>query len=173
MCSHNSSIQFRAAASRPIAVVPMTVFELHWGSAGDPNRTLATPMLRIQKSYCRTYVFDSLNATNLGLIVVLIILSACSDTSDHRISRIENGLLPITANTDDLGKKASIAQRMDHYGVPGVSVAVFDSGEVIWARGYGVASTEANIPVDDTTLFQAASISKPVAACWNLMMSKI
>lgn len=33
------SIQFRAAASRPIAVVPMTVFKLHWGSAGDPKQT--------------------------------------------------------------------------------------------------------------------------------------
>jgi hypothetical protein len=36
------SIQFRAAASRAITVVPMTVFELHWGSAANPERTIAS-----------------------------------------------------------------------------------------------------------------------------------
>ena len=124
-------------------------------------------MLRTLKDDCRKYVLD---AKNLSLIVVLIVLSACSDTNEHRISSIENGLLPVTAHTGDLGKKASITQRMEHYGVPGVSVAVFDGGEVVWAKGYGVASAGANTPVDKNTLFQAASISKPIAAVGALYL---
>lgn len=52
---------------------------------------------------------------------------------------------------------------MARYHVPGVSVAVMDGGEIVWARGWGLADTETGAPVTPETLFQAASISKPVA----------
>ncbi|HNP65482.1 MAG TPA: serine hydrolase domain-containing protein [Woeseiaceae bacterium] len=53
---------------------------------------------------------------------------------------------------------------MLHYGVPGVSVAVFEDGKIKWAKGYGTARSNGNVPVTETTLFQAASISKSVTA---------
>ena len=53
---------------------------------------------------------------------------------------------------------------MERFGVPGVSVAVIHDFEVHWARGYGVADVVTGAPVDVETLFQAASISKPVTA---------
>ena len=57
-----------------------------------------------------------------------------------------------------------VADRMAELGVPGVSVAVLVDGEIAWARGYGLADVESGRPVTPNTLFQAASISKPVAA---------
>ncbi len=53
---------------------------------------------------------------------------------------------------------------MDRFHVPGVSVAVIKDFEIQWAKGYGVADVETGARVDADTLFQAASISKPVAA---------
>ena len=53
---------------------------------------------------------------------------------------------------------------MDRFGVPGVSVAVIRDFQIHWAKGYGVADVETGAGVDTETLFQAASISKPVAA---------
>jgi CubicO group peptidase (beta-lactamase class C family) len=53
---------------------------------------------------------------------------------------------------------------MDEYGVPGVSVAVIREFEIHWAKGYGVADVETGAMVDTETMFQAASISKPVTA---------
>ena len=53
---------------------------------------------------------------------------------------------------------------LKQYNVPGVSVAVFRNFEIEWARGFGLANVDAKTPVDTLTLFQAASISKPVAA---------
>jgi CubicO group peptidase (beta-lactamase class C family) len=53
---------------------------------------------------------------------------------------------------------------MDYYDVPGFSVALIDQEEVAWAKGYGVLETGGDKLVTDETVFQAASISKPVAA---------
>src|SRR5260370_36021099 len=48
--------------------------------------------------------------------------------------------------------------------MPGVSVAVFASGQIPWTRGYGLAGISTTKPVTPETLFQAASISKSVTA---------
>ncbi len=48
--------------------------------------------------------------------------------------------------------------------VPGVSVAVIRNFEIAWSQGYGTADVESGAAVTPDTLFQAASISKPVAA---------
>jgi CubicO group peptidase (beta-lactamase class C family) len=53
---------------------------------------------------------------------------------------------------------------MKHFHVPGVSIAFLDHGRILWARGYGLADMVTNRPVTPDTLFQAASISKSVAA---------
>ncbi len=53
---------------------------------------------------------------------------------------------------------------MAHYGVPGVSIAVIKDNKIAWARSYGVMDKDSKEPVTNQTLFQAGSISKPVAA---------
>ncbi len=81
-----------------------------------------------------------------------------------RISRIENGLLPAVVIKGQPPQSMTIADRMVHHKVPGVSVAFFDHGQILWTRAYGLADVTAKKPVTPDTLFQAASISKPVAA---------
>jgi CubicO group peptidase (beta-lactamase class C family) len=58
----------------------------------------------------------------------------------------------------------SLRELMSRLGVPGVSVAVIRDFKVYLAKAYGVADVSTGAPVDSETLFQAASISKPVAA---------
>jgi CubicO group peptidase (beta-lactamase class C family) len=62
----------------------------------------------------------------------------------------------------------TLQQLMERFRVPGVSVAVIKDFEVHWARGWGLADVEAKTPVTTETMFQAASISKPVAAMASL-----
>ena len=87
-----------------------------------------------------------------------------------RMARIEEGLLPPIVIADREPTTYSLQERMEHYSVPGVSVAVIDDYEVVWAKGYGVADVETGAPVTTETLFQAASISKPVAAMGMLRL---
>lgn len=59
---------------------------------------------------------------------------------------------------------------MDLFKIPGLSVAVIDDFEIAWAKGYGVVESGGNEPVTPRTLFQAGSISKPVAAACSLRL---
>ena len=64
---------------------------------------------------------------------------------------------------DGLGT-STVAELMEEFGVPGISVAVIQDFKIHWAKAYGVADVETGQLVDIETMFQAASISKPVAA---------
>ncbi|MEM8908944.1 MAG: serine hydrolase, partial [Bacteroidota bacterium] len=55
-------------------------------------------------------------------------------------------------------------------GIPGVSVAVINNGVIEWAKGYGMADRAENRKVTAETMFQAGSISKPVAATRALQL---
>jgi CubicO group peptidase (beta-lactamase class C family) len=61
-----------------------------------------------------------------------------------------------------------VARAMHVHGVPGASVAVVKNGEVAWARGYGLADPAQALPVTAETVFDAASVAKPVSA-WGIM----
>lgn len=57
-----------------------------------------------------------------------------------------------------------VAEAMDQTGVPGVAVGVVYQDEVLFAEGFGVRRADGNEPVDADTVFQVASVSKPVAS---------
>jgi CubicO group peptidase (beta-lactamase class C family) len=60
--------------------------------------------------------------------------------------------------------RLTLAEAMTRVGVPGLSIAVIKDFEIAWSRGYGVADVKSGAVVTPDTLFQAASISKPVTA---------
>lgn len=91
------------------------------------------------------------------------------DDTAGRIERVENNLLPAVVIAGK-GSGMKIADRMAHYKVPGVSVAVINDGKIEWARSYGVAEAGSDRAVSVDTLFQAASISKPVSALGALRL---
>jgi CubicO group peptidase (beta-lactamase class C family) len=86
------------------------------------------------------------------------------------IARVERGLLPALEVEGRPRGPYTLEERMRHYGVPGVSIAVMDGGRIVWAKGYGVEEAGTDRPVTEATLFQAASISKPVAALGALRL---
>jgi CubicO group peptidase (beta-lactamase class C family) len=53
---------------------------------------------------------------------------------------------------------------MERESVPGVSIALIHEGRVAWQRGFGVRSVTDSQPVSTQTIFEAASLSKPVFA---------
>lgn len=75
-----------------------------------------------------------------------------------RIIQVENSL---TERIRFSGSKPmNIKDRMKFYKVPGLSIAVIKNYKIDFVKAYGMADAESGIPINDKTLFQAASISK-------------
>lgn len=99
----------------------------------------------------------------LAVIVALVaapVFFAADELPAAMMSRIEGAQSPNRQGLDAL----TLEQVMERFHVPGVSVAVISDFNVQWAKGYGVADVDSGMRVDADTLFQAASISKPVTA---------
>ena len=71
--------------------------------------------------------------------------------------------LPTAATgTDQVDR--TIEEQMKRRGIPGLSLAIIQDGKIVKAKGYGFADRDKKTPVTASTLFQAGSISKSVAA---------
>ncbi|HET7694124.1 MAG TPA: serine hydrolase [Vicinamibacterales bacterium] len=112
--------------------------------------------------------------TNFRTVTLLTILAAATlaaqSASEERIRRIEAGLLPPVILKGQPLRTSRLEDRMRQLKIPGVSVAVFDKGTIEWTRAWGVADATSGQKVDPDTLFQAASLSKPVAAAAALAL---
>ena len=82
---------------------------------------------------------------------------------DQHINNVTSCLTSGVLVKGDPKSCATLADRMAQLHVPGVSIAVIHNGAIEWARGFGVVEL-GGAAVDADTMFQAGSISKPVAA---------
>ncbi|MCC5842518.1 MAG: serine hydrolase [Opitutales bacterium] len=78
--------------------------------------------------------------------------------------------LPVVALEDGTVLELGLADWMAHLAVPGLSIALINDFEVVWAQGFGVTKAGGDTPVTPDTLFQAASISKPVTALTTMLL---
>lgn len=107
---------------------------------------------------------------NWTFLLGLFFLVACGSSVEEKISyadpieAVENNLIPSVVFEGEAVEPMNILERMEYYKVPGVSIVFFRNDSIEWAKGYGFYSYESSRRIDPYTLFQAASISKPVAA---------
>jgi CubicO group peptidase (beta-lactamase class C family) len=68
-------------------------------------------------------------------------------------------LIDITARLE-----RDVPRFMKEADVPGLSIALVRDGELAWHHGFGLMNSKTKEPVTDNTVFEAASLSKPVFA---------
>jgi CubicO group peptidase (beta-lactamase class C family) len=95
-----------------------------------------------------------------SLLLAVTRVAGAQPDAAAMMARIEAKQSPDRGGLDDF----TLAEVMQKFRVPGVSVAVIRDFRIHWAKGYGVADVVTGRLVDTATLFQAASISKPVTA---------
>ncbi|CAL2103065.1 TPR_REGION domain-containing protein [Tenacibaculum sp. 190130A14a] len=109
---------------------------------------------------------------SISVLLILFFFQSCIKKSTQKkestiannelIKKVETGLTTrVHINGDATW---AIEERMKHYGIPGVSIAVIHDGKIAWAKGYGIINKESKTPVTKNTLFQAAATSMPVSA---------
>ncbi|WP_299563943.1 serine hydrolase [uncultured Mycolicibacterium sp.] len=79
-------------------------------------------------------------------------LQAAVDLPEHAMQRAVERL-------DELAEDL-----MRRSGIPGLAVAVVHGGRTVYAKGFGVADVRTGAPVGPDTVFQLASLSKPIGA---------
>lgn len=103
--------------------------------------------------------------------ICLLVLIMCScqslKTRPHieqsKFQHFETDISPLVVFSKQK-QKFSIVERMRHYRVPGLTLAIIDRGAIVFAKSYGVKDHQSNEMVDNSTIFQAASVSKPISA---------
>jgi CubicO group peptidase (beta-lactamase class C family) len=93
----------------------------------------------------------------LGQVIALFLLGGCRSQAQKALP--DN--LPVRLD-------ALIPELLRQKGVPGVSIAVARSGQVVWAKGYGLADRAAGRRVTTDTRFQIGSVSKTITA-WGVL----
>ena len=68
---------------------------------------------------------------------------------------VDNAVAKLDGIADELMKKS---------GIPGMAVAVVHGGKTVYAKGFGVRDIKTGEKVDPDTVFQLASLSKPLSA---------
>jgi CubicO group peptidase (beta-lactamase class C family) len=136
-------------AAVSLALLAVATLSLFAGASVPPRRVVPQPAAGGREAFAAETPQSS---------------AAASPEISAHISHIENGLLPAVVIKGAPLKTMTIAERLAFHKVPGVSIAFFDHGEIIWTKTYGYADVASKKPVTPDTLFQAASISKPVTA---------
>ena len=97
---------------------------------------------------------------------------AQSKDGDHRarLRRVEETAVELPGEPGKAPLRLSLPELMKLYNVPGLSIAVIENYKVVDTKAYGVIAPGSTTPVNARTLFQAGSISKPVAATGALSL---
>jgi CubicO group peptidase (beta-lactamase class C family) len=57
-----------------------------------------------------------------------------------------------------------LAAMREPLAIPGMSAVIAERGNIIWARGFGIANRERSMPATADTIYHLASVTKPYAA---------
>lgn len=89
---------------------------------------------------------------------------AQANDSGEGIQSISEGLQSTVRIKGKPSKLSSLKERMAHYNVPAVSIAFLKDNKISWTHTEGFIDLNNHRPIDENTVFQAASISKAVFA---------
>ena len=87
-------------------------------------------------------------------------------TATQRMTRVEAPQAPYRQGLDAL----PLTEVLQKLHVPGASIAVISDFKIDWVKSYGVADVDSGQPVQVDTLFQAASLSKPLVAASAMVL---
>lgn len=96
------------------------------------------------------------------LFLASLLLIQFSIYAQDKTQQVEKNLVGAVQLSTE--KPWTIQERMAHYKIPGLSIAVVQNYKIVMAKGYGWADDSLKVPVTTQTLFQAASISKSLNA---------
>ena len=106
------------------------------------------------------------------LSIVLLLLSQTSTLAQLEFFNNQEQFNPFSEqlthafneNLDSLMLDSIILAYQNSLSIPGIATLIIKDNEVVWNRNYGYRNLQNQLPVEDSTLFLMASISKTITA---------
>jgi CubicO group peptidase (beta-lactamase class C family) len=96
-----------------------------------------------------------------------ILLASCQfllSISGHAPAHQNRNRPGVTESSVVRSLEKTIPQLMEEGEVPGLSIVLIRDAKIFWHRGFGVKNAETKAPIEDATVFEIASLTKPVLA---------
>src|SRR5713101_3417124 len=91
-----------------------------------------------------------------GILTVNVVGSSKASRTDEKTTAAVDEIFA------DLGKPGS----------PGCALGVYRNGKIVYAKGYGLANLESNVPITPSSVFDIGSTSKQFTAASILLLEK-
>jgi uncharacterized protein (TIGR03435 family) len=147
-------------------------FQLHWMAKGAHDAAVAAAAAGAPADTLALSIFDALGRLGLALEKRDIPSDALVIVSATRPPLTKSSPLGASGLTSE--QRASVdryvAAEMKRNHVPGLAVGVYRRGEILLAKGYGLANVELNVPVRPQTIFQSGSVGKQFVSAAVMML---
>jgi CubicO group peptidase (beta-lactamase class C family) len=97
------------------------------------------------------------------LFLVFVLVTARDEKIIREVPKTQPDFL-VSENKTKQNLDQLIPKLMAQVDIPGLAISVIKNSKIIWTKGFGKASGESNFKVDENTIFEAGSLSKPVFA---------
>lgn len=99
------------------------------------------------------------------LTIVIVLIASCTsrpNESADRKAQLETEIRGQVKFLEETENLSSITSKMTEYNIPALSLAVINHGKLDWTEIYQNSNFSEEQKLDSTSIFQAASLSKPV-----------
>ena len=149
-------------------------FQIDWMGRGPHDAAVARAAAGGPRDSLALSIFDALGRLGLSLdkrelstdAVVIASAKRVSATNNVRGASGGKGLTSEQLATID----GYVAAQMKKDRVPGLAIGVYRRGEILLAKGYGLANVELNVPVTPQTIFQSGSVGKQFVSAAVMML---
>jgi uncharacterized protein (TIGR03435 family) len=152
-------------------------FNLDWMGKGAYEAAIANQAAGVPKDPLAVSIFDAIASLGLSLEKHEIAKDTIIVDSAERVPATSTGGAAATISSVPALPPAQLAT-VDHYvtgemereHIPGLAVGIYSRGQILLAKGYGLANVELQVPVKPDTIFQSGSVGKQFVSAAVMML---
>ncbi len=111
------------------------------------------------------------NFVRLTMAIAVVCLGSCAEPAPSRPNEAGPPAMLRSGTSDLVSRlKTRLPELLAEGRVPGMSISLIRDGNVVWNGGFGVKSKTTGDPVTPETIFEAASLTKPLFAYLVLLL---
>ena len=152
-------------------------FKLDWMGKREYDAAMANQAAGVPKDPLAISIFDAIASLGLSLEKHEIAKDIIIVDSAEHVPATNTGGAAATISSVPALKSAQLAS-VDHYvtgemereHIPGLAVGIYSRGQILLAKGYGLANVELQVPAKPETIFQSGSVGKQFVSAVVMML---